>query len=311
MNNRLVFISYRRSEIAAQAERLKAALDAEFHPSSIFLDSISIPAGDPWPDVLRNALERSAVVLVLIGNDWLHATDSSGRKRLHVDDDWVKGEVETALSKTGTVVIPVVLGNAPIPPDVDLPATLRRLPMLQALRLSDQTWESDAARLVSRIRSMHLIKNRPITQNDQVLFFNEAFKNFGQSTPTPAAIYCILLVSFVIFGSGAAAWLIRWLGGSWWHVAAAMLNAALTGFLATCSGIRDESIAGELHDAGPTARLIASNVAMEYSYLREEYALVPLAFFIASAICLRAFDLSEWAALGIGSVRISVFEADC
>ena len=45
-------------------------------------------AGAQCPDELQRHLDASAVVLVVIGHDWLTARDPEGRRRIDSDDDW-------------------------------------------------------------------------------------------------------------------------------------------------------------------------------------------------------------------------------
>ncbi len=107
----LAFISYRRSDAQQAALGLAYQLRARLGIASIFLDRSGISGGEKWPQRLRDSMKQATVVLALIGPGWLTAADEYGRRRLDLNDDWVRLELETAL-KTRKPVIPVLVGSA-------------------------------------------------------------------------------------------------------------------------------------------------------------------------------------------------------
>src|SRR4029077_13047625 len=66
-----VFISYRRADSQAWADRLADSLILRFRRGLLLRDVDDIPAGEPWPAEIRKALAAADAVLVLIGPDWL------------------------------------------------------------------------------------------------------------------------------------------------------------------------------------------------------------------------------------------------
>jgi hypothetical protein len=60
-----VFISYRRSDSQAWADRLADSLTLRFGGGLIWRDVDDIPAGEPWPTAIRKALAAADAVLVL------------------------------------------------------------------------------------------------------------------------------------------------------------------------------------------------------------------------------------------------------
>src|SRR5262252_303451 len=95
MSNRL-FISYRREDTSDAAQAVYAQLTTYFGWGQVFMDENAIQGGDAWPDRIRTALESASAVIVLIGDKWLMSHDQYGRRRLDLDDDWVRLEVSTA-----------------------------------------------------------------------------------------------------------------------------------------------------------------------------------------------------------------------
>jgi eukaryotic-like serine/threonine-protein kinase len=125
-----IFISYRRQDSADFARRLQGRLTNTFGDGSVFFDIDSIPAGVEFRKRLSSAVEQSDAVLALIGSTWLSANykegQRSGERRLDDPDDYVRIEIEAALS-LGVPVIPVLLDGAPMPTATQLPDPMKDL----------------------------------------------------------------------------------------------------------------------------------------------------------------------------------------
>ena len=131
-----IFINYRRADAAAEAAQIAQGLRARFGPSSVFVDGSSIEVGENWPVALQEAVAGSNVMLVLIGPDWLRAgMNEWGQRRIDANDDWVRLELELALT-SDKVLMPILLRGARMPPASVLPATLCTLPSCQAIPLA-------------------------------------------------------------------------------------------------------------------------------------------------------------------------------
>lgn len=146
----MIFISYRREDSAAHVGRLFEDLRRKFGRSAVFMDIDTIEPGQPFADRIATSVKSATVVLVAIGRRWLDVTDSSGRRRIDNQDDFVRLEIETALA-SNLRVIPVLFGGA-APPQADaLPASLRPLAALQATEISDARFPYDTSRLSQSI----------------------------------------------------------------------------------------------------------------------------------------------------------------
>jgi tetratricopeptide (TPR) repeat protein len=99
---------------------------------------------------LEEALAHSDVLLAIIGPDWLTA-EKEGRRRLDDPDDWVRREVVTGLGLGRVQVIPVLVGEAPLPAPDELPEPLQRIPQLQAITVRPDRFEDDVEHLTERI----------------------------------------------------------------------------------------------------------------------------------------------------------------
>src|SRR5262249_12907262 len=145
-----IFVSYRADDSAYVAAALYETLAERFGPDRAFLDWSSMPPGTVYPATIRAAVERSRVVLAVIGPHWLTATDASGRRRIDDPRDWVRQELETAF-RNGIPVVPVVLDGACLPAPQLLPADVRTLALSQRVQVRRQALRTDLADLASQL----------------------------------------------------------------------------------------------------------------------------------------------------------------
>jgi hypothetical protein len=118
-----IFISYRRKEIAV-AGRFRDRLRGDRY--RVFMDVVDIHTAVPWRAEIQRAVSNCAVLLAVIGRDWLEVKDDHGRRRLDDPADWVRVEIEAALQRD-VPVIPVLIDNAETPERSELPRSLRAL----------------------------------------------------------------------------------------------------------------------------------------------------------------------------------------
>jgi TIR domain-containing protein len=143
-----VFLSYRRQDTGPYARLLKTRLAERFPGAPVFMDLDSIEPGTDFAEEIEAALRSSAVLIALIGAQWLTATDDQGQRRLDDPGDYVRFEIRTALEQN-TRVIPVTVDGAAMPRQRQLPAGLRRLTRLSALDMSYAHLEYDEDRLMA------------------------------------------------------------------------------------------------------------------------------------------------------------------
>src|SRR5215831_17860341 len=111
----VIFINYRRTDAGWPADLLKSELGRNFGEALVFLDVRGIDAGEDFVAVLDKKLSRAAILIVLIGNRWLHVADKFGRRRLDQEHDWVRREIRMALQKQDCRVIPLLIDDAELP----------------------------------------------------------------------------------------------------------------------------------------------------------------------------------------------------
>jgi hypothetical protein len=144
------FISYRRDDAAGHAGRLFDRLVARFGPDAVFIDHAALAPGEDFPRAISDSLSRADVVFAVMGPRWLEARDGEQRLRLTLADDFVRLELLAALDKN-TRLIPVLVGGARMPAEIDLPTELARLARLQAFELRDARFDDDVNALVERL----------------------------------------------------------------------------------------------------------------------------------------------------------------
>jgi CheY-like chemotaxis protein len=136
-----IFVSYQRADTAFAAHGLKYALQLAGH--EVFIDTGDIAAGEAFRDVIRAALERSDLVLALLGPGF----DCS---RLHDPLNAVAYEWRQARF-SGCATNPLLVDGARMPHEDELPADLRWLPRLSAAILDRNNLSHGMEELVASI----------------------------------------------------------------------------------------------------------------------------------------------------------------
>src|SRR5262245_3689078 len=148
-----IFISYRREDSQAAAGRIYDRLLSRFGKDSVYIDVDTIPAGVDFRKHLGNAIDRCHALLVVIGERWLSAS-KEGQRRLDDPRDFVRVEIEAALER-GVPVIPLLLGNTPMPREDELPAGLKELAYRNALTIDlGRDFHPHADRLIRQLEDL-------------------------------------------------------------------------------------------------------------------------------------------------------------
>lgn len=148
----IVFISYRRGDSAGYAGRLHESLEERLGPEVVFRDVDTIEPGQDFAEAIKDRLRSCAVLLAVIGREWLDAREPNGTRRLDSPSDYVRLEIGAALARAEVLVIPVLVEGATIPQADQLPEILRPLAQRQAVTLYDEDWDPGVDRLAAAIR---------------------------------------------------------------------------------------------------------------------------------------------------------------
>jgi 4a-hydroxytetrahydrobiopterin dehydratase len=146
-----VFLSYRRSDSAIQAQAVKIVLQQKLPDVLVFVDTESINPSEHWPDRLSGALANSSAVVALIGPNWRLGAD--GTDRFADPKDWVLLELTYALEHKVDAVVPVLFDTTTTTAYRDLPSSLIGMRNIQGLELRPgEYWsQNNVDRLVSSV----------------------------------------------------------------------------------------------------------------------------------------------------------------
>ena len=126
-----IFISYRREDTADITGRIYDRLTFKYGMPAVFKDVDSIPLGSDFRKYLDSKIKECAVVLVVVGDDWMKKDPKTGAMRLDNPDDYVRIEIESALER-GIPVIPLLVEGASMPTQERLPEKMQDFVYRQA-----------------------------------------------------------------------------------------------------------------------------------------------------------------------------------
>ena len=163
-----IFISYRRNDAGGHAGRIFDGLRDQFGAQHVFFDQHAIEPGDHFPARIDTAIQSAAVVLVVIGPDWLESLNSratSGKI------DFVQREVSIAVERKAkpddqVEVIPLLVGDAIVPDRDCLQGDLRESigPLFDyhalALQGPQRDQDHQFKQLLARIRAVSGLMTR-------------------------------------------------------------------------------------------------------------------------------------------------------
>ena len=146
----MIFLSYRRADTAGHAGRLFDRLADHFGRDQVFMDVDTIQPGEDFAHAITQRIGSCDVLIALIGDQWLSATDSAGKRRVDDPLDFVRAEITAALER-GIPVIPVLVEGAGMPGANSLPDAIRGLVRLQALEIRDTRFDAETRDLIQAI----------------------------------------------------------------------------------------------------------------------------------------------------------------
>lgn len=145
-----IFISYRREDSEGHAGRLYKDLAEQFGAGRVFMDVTGIEPGRDFRRVIDEQVATCAVLLAVIGRDWVDARDEQGRRKLDDPGDFVRLETVAALRRD-IPVVPVLVQGASMPHLDQLPDELKPLAFRNAVELTHPRWDSDLKILIKAL----------------------------------------------------------------------------------------------------------------------------------------------------------------
>ena len=149
-------VSKRRDDSADVTGRIHERLLRRFAQEVVFKDVDSIPLGIDFRQHLENALSQCRVLIAVIGDRWIESDIPIGKRRIDDPRDQLRLELEVALGRN-IPVIPVLVRKASIPPEEELPSSLRSLAYRNGIQIRpDPDFNGDMDRLIKGIEP-HLV----------------------------------------------------------------------------------------------------------------------------------------------------------
>jgi hypothetical protein len=149
-----IVISYRRSDSAAMAGRIRDCLAREYGEEAVYMDVESIPSGaEDYRIHIRKAIRDAKVLIAVIGPKW-RGPKRGGASRILQTTDTVRAELEAAL-ECRIPIIPVLVDDAPMPAEKEFPESLKSLAFANAAKVAaDQDFHDHMNRLIRAINHM-------------------------------------------------------------------------------------------------------------------------------------------------------------
>lgn len=147
---RRVFLSYRIKDSVHATAAISGLLVRHYGPDNVFRDRDSLPLGAVYPRRIRRELERSDVVLAVIGPSWLTIKNKNGVRCLDDERDWVRTELRMAFEREMPVV-PILLDDTPLPDRSQLPADIALVSLSMYWQVRHRTFESDVRGLIENL----------------------------------------------------------------------------------------------------------------------------------------------------------------
>jgi hypothetical protein len=145
-----VFISYRRTDEPTVAALLYDQLVQRLGRDCVFLDKSCLIPGELFPPALDQALQSCALLVAVIGRRWAGPV-RGGSARIWNDDDFVRRELRTGLTR-GIKVVPIIVGPHEVGRQLaDLPPDLEELHNRQAIRIRPEESFTDTHSAVDRL----------------------------------------------------------------------------------------------------------------------------------------------------------------
>ena len=143
-----IFVSYRRSDSADITGRIYDRLAQRFGREHVSRNVDSIPLGVDFRKRVGDLVGQCDALIAVIGPRWLTA-EEGGKRRIDDARDLVRVEIGAALARD-MPVIPVLVGDAAVPSEEELPSELRELAYRNGISARpDPDFHKDVDRLIA------------------------------------------------------------------------------------------------------------------------------------------------------------------
>ncbi|MDF1814450.1 MAG: toll/interleukin-1 receptor domain-containing protein, partial [Verrucomicrobiales bacterium] len=145
------FISYRRDDSRIESWAIYDLLSKYYGKRNVFIDVAGIKAGRDFRSQITEAINQCDLIVVMIGKNWEGRTDQG--LRISSPDDFVRIEVEAALKKDGSPILPILVSDRKMPTAEGLPECIQPITFQHALEFRPQLdFERDKQRILKEIK---------------------------------------------------------------------------------------------------------------------------------------------------------------
>ena len=169
--NEGIFISYRRDGGSTFAGILYYELCRHFTSGLVFKDVNTLKPGSDYKKEIKDAIAKSAVLLVLIDKNWAYLKNENGDRKITDSKDLVRTEIKESL-RANVEVIPVLFENGVMPANNELPKDITALCDKNAFIVHPESVVKDINLLVGHIKSSrkYLFDEKTISGSYERLF---------------------------------------------------------------------------------------------------------------------------------------------
>jgi len=200
-----IIISYRRADSQAIAGRVFDRLSAQYGERAVFMDIDAIPFGIDFRKHIGEALRRCDVLIALVGPHWLGRQDG-GANRIDDPADPVRIELEGAFEQ-GVPVIPVLIDDARMPSEAELPPSLKQFSYFNAAPVdSGRDFRPHMDRLIRALDELLAAKGHAVAKPSAASARSpaaERAKRSGAASTSTARYVWIALAGILVLGAGA------------------------------------------------------------------------------------------------------------
>jgi hypothetical protein len=181
-----ITISYRRDDSMDITGRIFDRLTSRYGRETVFRDIDNIPPGLDFREHIRASIDDSDVLMVVVGPRWMGG-ERHGQPRIHAETDYVRVEVEAALSRR-IPVIPLLVGGADVPEPHELPESIREFAYRNAVAIdSGRDFDHHMNGLIRATDEIFRRRDEPGTAAGSATSSRRAPDPQAKEAPQPAA----------------------------------------------------------------------------------------------------------------------------
>jgi len=175
------FISYRRQDTAPIALLLKYEIEKRLQFVRVFVDVHDIRHGEPFPERIKQLIDKAHATIILIGKNWMPLRDGNkqafpnvSRDRDCIDEeDWIVTEIQHSMTSDITYetdskrnklnrreILPIFVDCEPNFNQFQLPEAIARVSFANAENINYANWPRAVGPLIENIALKLNLKKR-------------------------------------------------------------------------------------------------------------------------------------------------------